>query len=650
MRSKILFLIVLLVMSGNVFSQKGKIERANKKYDDYSYIDAIAIYEKVAAKGYKSVDLFERLGNAYYFNSEFEKAVLWYKELIDMQQEIAPEYYFRYAQSLKSSGAYERADEYMAIFTQKSANDARGKIFASNTDYLEKIRRNSGRFNIADAGVNSGLSDYGSAFLGSQLIFTTARDTGGAFKRKLKWTNQAFSNLYASEVKVDGTMAKPEKFTKNLNSRYNESSAIFTSDGKTMYFTRNNFNDGKKGKDDNNVVLLKLYKSTFDEIEWTDAEELPFNSDQYNTAHPALSPDERTLYFASDMPGSYGQSDLYKVRIYTDGSFGKPENLGPSINTEGKETFPFVSDEYELYFASDGHPGLGGLDVFVSKINIDDGSLGEIQNLGAPLNSRSDDFAFLIDSKSRNGFFSSNRTGGKGSDDIYKFTETRKIKCEQLLTGNIIDEETGDFLGNSQAMLFDEKMNVIAEMYATEQGYYSFKVPCNARYYVRANKVRYEINELSVEVPDETGNTVLNIPLTKKAIPFKKGDDVGPKLGIKMIYFDLDKSDIRPEAAVELQKISNLMQLYPSMKIDIRSHTDSRNTAKYNRKLSDARAKSTMRWLVGTGISPDRLTAKGYGESQLINKCADGIDCTEEEHQRNRRSEFIITSIGEKYK
>jgi len=357
-----------------------------------------------------------------------------------------------------------------------------------------------------------------------------------------------------------------------------------------------------------------------------------------------LSPDDRTLYFASDMPGSVGQSDLFKVKIYTDGTFSKPENLGTTINTEGKETFPFVSDENELYFASDGHQGLGGLDIFTSKIN-DQGILEEILNMGEPVNSKFDDFAFMIDSKSRNGFFSSNRSGGLGSDDIYKFTETRKITCEQLLAGNVTDEETGDFLGDAQVILLDADFTIVKEMYANEFGHYSFSVKCNTKYYVRASKMRYETKESEVFIPKEYGKTSLNITLDKREKTFKKGDDIGPKLGIKMIYFDLDKANIRPDAALELEKVFFLMQQYPKMNIDIRSHTDSRQTTKYNQKLSDKRAKATLAWLEKKGIAPNRLTGKGYGESQLMNQCADKVECTEAQHQQNRRSQFIVIEL-----
>ncbi|WP_298151739.1 OmpA family protein [Flavobacterium sp.] len=641
-KSTLLLLVFLIPFS--LFSQKGKMAAADKKYEQYAYIDAIEIYENVAKKGYKSAALFEKLGNAYYFNSEFDKAALWYTELFNLNEEIEQEYYYRYAQSLKSIGNYTKANEMMEAFSQKSSNDQRARLYAADRGYLEKIQENSGRFNIKNAGLNSEQSDYGGAFFGDELVFTTARDTGGPFVRKMKWSNQAFSNLYASKAKVDGSMAAPEKFTNILNSKFNEASAIFTKDQKTMYFTRNNFTDGKKGRSKDKRTLLKLYRATFDEIEWVDVEELDFNSDEFSCAHPALSTNDRELYFASDMPGGFGQSDIYKIKVYTDGTFGKPVNLGPTINTEGKETFPFISDDNELYFASDGHPGLGGLDVFVAKIK-EDGTLEEVKNLGQPLNSKDDDFAFLIDSKSRNGFFSSNRPGGVGSDDIYRFTETRKISCEQVIEGYVVDEETGDFLGNSQVVLLDAQFNIVKEMYASELGFYSFHVDCDRKYYIRASKLKHETKELAIDVPKAYGKTSVNIPLDKRLKTYAKGDDVGPKLGIRMIYFDLDRANIRPDAALELEKVLVLLQKNPNLKIDIRSHTDSRQTRKYNQKLSDKRAKATMGWLVKRGISPGRLTAKGYGESQPVNKCVDGIDCTEAEHQQNRRSQFIVTAM-----
>ena len=365
------------VFAHTSYSQKAKVATADKQYERYSYVDAIAVYERVAEKGYKDGKMFQKLGNAYYFNAELVKAAKWYSELFAMNQDQEPEYYYRYSQALKSTGDYAKADNMLEQFTTKSGNDKRAQLFESNKNYLQEIQSNSGRFNTTDAQINSEYSDFGSAFFQNKLIFASSRETKGVSKKVFKQTNQSFLNLYESEVTPNGNLSEPVSFGKNINSKFHESTPVFTKDGKTMYFTRNNYSGGKKGVNSNKITLLKLYKSTFENNTWSDATELPFNSDQYSTAHAALSPDNKLLYFASDMPGTKGQSDLFKVAINSDGSFGTPENLGAAINTEGRETFPFVSDDNELYFASDGHPGLGGLDVYVSKIEKDNTS-GEV--------------------------------------------------------------------------------------------------------------------------------------------------------------------------------------------------------------------------------------------------------------------------------
>ncbi|MDX6192112.1 OmpA family protein [Flavobacterium sp. Fl-318] len=645
---KIAYTVFLSSVFFSGMAQKSGLDKAEKNYNQYAYIDAIAAYEKVADKGYKEEKMLQRLGNAYYFNGEFVKALKWYKALFGMNEQQEFEYYYRYAQTLKATGNYAKANKILELFNEKASTDKRGLLFEKNKNYLEQIKNNSGRFEIADAGINSKYSDYGSSFLDNKLIFASARDTGGVVKEKFKWTNKSFTNLYAAELLADGSMGVPKRFERKVNSKFNESTPVFTKDGLTMYFTRNNFLNGKKGVDDKKVTLLKLYKASFIEGKWTNIVELPFNSDQYSVAHPALSVDEKKLYFASDMPGTFGQSDLYSVIINTDGSFGKPENLGEKINTEGRETFPFISGDNELYFASDGRPGLGGLDVYVSTIK-NDLTFSEVQNVGAPINTRLDDFGFILDSKSRTGFFSSNRDGGHGYDDVYRFSETRKLPCEEILSGTVIDAETSLVLENAKVNLLDNQLQVIGEVITSTDGKYSFKVNCNKEYFVRAARENYEANEL----PKAIDKTSLTLPLKKTPQKVAEktieklivGDDLAKILHIKMIYFDLGKSIVRKEAAIELEKIRQVMIQNPSMKIDVRSHTDSRQTHAYNEKLSDRRAKATVAWLVKKGIAADRITGKGYGETQLLNKCADGVKCTTEEHQANRRSEFIIVSM-----
>ncbi|WP_268846528.1 OmpA family protein [Flavobacterium aestivum] len=641
----LLYLMILGLFSFNNYAQKGKVSNADKKYDNYAYIDAIKTYERVSNKGYKSAEMYQKLGNAYFFNAELDKAAKWYGELFAITSSVDPEYYYRYAHCLRSIGENDKANEMLKLYNEKSKDPAKGETYIKEVNYLDKIKANSGRYKVKDAGVNSKYSDYGSSFYNGKLVFTSSRDTGSLGQRKHTWTDQYFTNLYICDLTGDSlTPGPPKKFAPGVKSKFHEASAVFTKDGNTMYFTRNNYLEGKKGKDDNKITLVKIYKASYAKNDWTNVTELPFNSDNYSTAHPALSPDEKTLYFASDMPGTLGESDIFKVSINSDGTYGIPVNLGKTINTPGKETFPFVTDDNEIYFASDTHSGLGGLDVFVSQIK-EDGTFGPVQNVGAEVNSPKDDFAYLIDTKSRIGFFSSNRDNGKGYDDIYKFLETRPIKCKYELNGTTSELATNEMLPKSKVSLYDDQHKLLKTTESDDKGYYSFDIEGEKTYSVRAEKEEYTTTEKTVTIAEKDCKTQLNLTFEKALCKVAVGDDLGKCFGIKWIYFEFDKSDIKPVAALDLAKILDVMAEYPNMKIDIRSHTDSRGSAKYNEGLSDRRAKSTREWLIKNGINPNRLSSKGYGESLLYNNCSDGVKCTEEEHQQNRRSEFIITAL-----
>ena len=632
----------------NAVAQKSLLNQAETEYNQYAYADAIMIYEKLAAKGYQDEKMFQRLGNAYYFNADLINASVWYGKLFSMNIQQEAEYYYRYAQSLKAIGNYAKADKMLEEFNRKLNTDSRGVLFENNKNYIEQIKLNSGRFDISFTSINSDQSDFGSAYFNNNLVFSSTRQAGKRNPKIFKWTNKSFANLYVAEIKPDGNLYNAVLLNKEVNSKFNESTPVFTKDGKTMYFTRNNFLDGVRGKDDKNITLLKLYKASWVDGNWGNVKELPFNSDKYSTAHPALSPDEKKLYFASDMPGTRGQSDLYSVTINADGTFGKPENLGSGINTEGRETFPFLSAENELYFATDGRPGLGGLDIFVCKI-LEDGSFDQVQNIGAPVNTNFDDFAFIIDSNTRKGYFSSNE---KGNDNIYKFTETKKLVCERTLTGTILDSKGNDLIEGAKVTLFDEK-NLAAEQVITgKDGTYGIKVNCSKTYLVRVERKGFVTAENHITISANLANKLdFNLEKEKEVIKelqqktIRIGTDLAKTLDISLIYFDLGKAVITDKAAIELQKILAVMQQYPKMRIDIRSHTDSRSSVKSNLILSDKRAKAIVAWLVKNGIAANRLKGKGYGESRLLNKCKDGVKCTEEEHLLNRRSEFVIISM-----
>uniref|UniRef100_UPI004048834E OmpA family protein n=2 Tax=Flavobacterium sp. TaxID=239 RepID=UPI004048834E len=633
---KIFSLLLLLSIISNAFGQETKLNKADKKYDKYSYIDAIEIYEKVAEKGYKSVELFQKLGNAYYFNSDLPNASKWYGALFDLNETVEPEYYFRYAQALKAEENYEKSNYYMELFNEKTT-DSRGKLFSENKNYLKDIEAVTPKYKINKTDINSEFYDYGPSFFGNQIVFTSSRSEGNLYSKIHDWTKQNFTDLFVAQIDSTGKLENVTNFSTTINIKFNESSPVFTKDGKTIYFTRNNYNDGKKRKSDDKEIMEKIYKAEFINGEWTNVKELPFCSDNYKTAHPALSPDEKTLFFVSNMPGTIGNADLYQVAIKSNGSFGKPENLGPTINTEGRETFPFVAADNTLFFASNGHPGLGGLDIFEAKFT--NNGFAKPVNVGKPINSSMDDFGYVVNSDNL-GFFTSNRTGGTGFDDIYTFTI-----CTHLLSGVITDAETKEILVNAKVVLFDDKMNEISETYSSDKGVYSFKIDCNKAYFVRASKEEYETSEKPFGPVTETGKSELNIELKRNVFPIQVGTDLAKLFNISIIYFDLDKWDIRQDAAEDLEKIISVMHQYPEMTIDIRSHTDSRQTHTYNELLSDRRAKSTLEFMVKSAINRNRLTAKGYGETQLVNQCSDGVLCSEEEHQKNRRSEFIVMKM-----
>ena len=647
MKKNTLYLLFFALITIQISAQKVQIAKADKDFEQYDYVDAIKTYERIFEKGYKSADMLQKLGDAYYFKAELENAAKWYTELFALTQDVAPEYYYRYSQTLKAIKDYKKADQMLLKFNQLSGNDTRAKLAMAQKDYLAEIKKNSGRYVIENAGINSKYSDYGSSYYKDKVVFTSARDTGSLASRKHDWTGESFTNLYGADLAGDGSLSNAKRFARKINTKFHEATPVFTSDGKTVYFTRNNYTDGKRGRDDKRSTLLKIYQATLEGEDWKDVKELPFNSNQYSTAHPTLSADNKTLYFASDMPGTLGQSDLFKVSINPDGTFGNPVNLGNTINTEGRETFPMITKNNELYFASDGHPGLGGLDVFVSKLD-ENGAFTEVLNVGEPLNSSKDDFGFVINTANKTGYVTSNRDGGEGGDDIYRFKETKAIEygCEQLLAGIVTNQATGLAIANAKITLSDQNYKLIKEVRTDNQGKFDLgKVVCATKYYIKAESETFNTTETPTITGKETGNTFVPIELEKTVQPVKVGDDLRKSFKIEIIYFDLDKSFIRADAALELAKILDVLEQNPTMELDIRSHTDSRQTFKYNEALSDRRAKSTMQWLVSKGISKKRLTAKGYGETQLVNKCADGVECTEAEHQANRRSEFIITKL-----
>ncbi|RXG32077.1 OmpA family protein [Leeuwenhoekiella marinoflava] len=645
----LLFKLLFIVCVTFSFAQEKELSKADKKFESYAFIDAQKIYLRLAKEGYESAELFQKLGDSYYFNGKYEDSAKWFKKLVEKYPEtVTPEYLFRYAQSLKGIKQYNESDKIMAEFRKLKGGDSRAELFAEEPDYLEEISYSDSEYEVENLRkTNSRLSDFGPMLYENKLIFSSSRDTGTTKRYIHTWNNEPFLDFYQAPIDAEtGELGAVEKFGGNLNSRYHESSPTFTTDGNTMYFTRNNFSQGVKRTDKNGTIRLKIFKSVKKGDSWGTPVELPFNADDYSVSHPALSPDNKKLYFASDMPGTNGFSDIWVVDILGDNEYSTPENLGPIVNTEGRENFPYMSKKGNLYFSSDGRPGLGGLDIYVVTTKKN-GDIAYVINLGEPINSPQDDFAFIVDEYTNTGYFSTNRYFGMGSDDIFRFTRIPKEipVCESLITGTVRDKETNLPIPTATVSILDLEGNLLQKTEVNENGEYTLNPICDEEILIRADEPEYYSAEELVTAPSNGDSMVVDLYLEPRITKINEGDDLAKLLDLKPIYFDFDRFNIRPDAAEELTKVLAVMESNPTLVVEIRSHTDSRGNDAYNLSLSDKRARSTADWIVSRGIEPSRISGKGFGETQLINDCGNGSDCSEEQHQLNRRSEFIVISF-----
>jgi outer membrane protein OmpA-like peptidoglycan-associated protein/tetratricopeptide (TPR) repeat protein len=658
---KRLIIFILLVSCFLGHAQTYQVERGNSKYNVFAFIEAQKIYLKLVEDGYVTAEILAKLGDTYYFNDDLKEAQQWYRKLfVKYEDSVTPEYFFRYAQSLKAVNRYDESDRLMAKFSSFKGFDMRSKRYDEALGYLQRIDFQSGRFEIANTKeINSYTADFGPAFYTSnnQVVYATARDSGSILRERHSWNNQPFLQLYTADADDKGMLSNPKRMSSSINTKYHESTPVFTADGQTMYFTRNNYDNGVYLQDKEGTNKLKIFRSYKNKGKWSRPEQLPFNNDEYSVAHPALSPDGKKLYFSSDMPGSMGYdleneftgSDIWAVDIMDDGTFSAPRNL-KTINTPGRETFPFISKSNILYFSSSGHQGLGGLDVFASVISPD-GSMGKVVNIGKPINTTYDDFGFIVNDDTKIGYFSSNRPGGRGDDDIYRFLQLEDLreKCQALVLGNVSDQKTGEPIKDATVVLMDVDNNKIDQRVTSGDGSYTFTLNCDQPYILRVEKEDHTSDEEVITTTTTSGIMHISLEIEINRIPVADCDDIGPLLDIKQIYFDFDRFNIRSDAAYELSKIQAFMELYPQVSVEIRSHTDSRAPDQYNQILSDRRAQSTRNWLISKGIDAARLTAKGYGERRLLNQCTNAVACSSEEHQLNRRSEFIVSSL-EKFK
>lgn len=744
LKRKYIFIIVALLVAannlkaGNFFGNlKAEIDtviinihhkQAIKKFEGLAYVKAISKYEKLVEKGFSPDSLRQNLALSYLKVNETVKSEELYSVLVANNEAETMDYYY-YAQALKYNKKYDEADKWIEKYRELKNEDSRGELQYEAAPIIKEIYSEE-KYKIEPAYFNSEYSEFGATVEGDMVIFTSGRKDQSIIQYEYSWKGKPYLDVFAANVEKQVLYKEPELLSKGINSRFHDGPIQYGPEGNEVFITRNNFQYGMPKYSEKKENHFKLYVRKKSNDKWGDVEELLFNSDEYSCGHPAISTDNTRLYFASDMPGGFGNSDIYYVTRTNEG-WSEPINLGASINTEGDEMFPFVSAAGQLYFSSNGHLGLGGLDIFIAE------EIGEskyqIQNMGYPLNSSSDDFSFYLMKNDHDGYFASNREGGKGDDDIYKFKMLNKPTFSFTLVCTTIDNKTGDAIPSADVSITVEDGKELYLGKSDSKGLVEMEVNPGETYNISALKEKYsetnfafladkskaENNTVYVDIPmdivqewgvygyiyekesgngvsdveiilSETGTNVEIIDITDSSGNFKKllkaetdydillkkkkfftrrgafstkGMEpgwidikeflevemeeivVGKTIEIPNIYYDLAKWNIREDAAIELDKVVQFLLDNETITIELGSHTDARGSNSSNQTLSQKRAESAVNYIVTNGISYQRITAKGYGESKLKNRCADGVRCSEEEHQENRRTEIKIVDF-----
>jgi outer membrane protein OmpA-like peptidoglycan-associated protein/tetratricopeptide (TPR) repeat protein len=712
------YLLILLAFMPALQSS-AQLRRADRKFDALAYAPAIKLYHKALKKDPTNWHVITRLADSYRLTSDSKNAEYWYSRVAKNKSTQAINL-LHYGQALMNNEKWEDAVPWITQYQDAVPGDPIGESMLRSAQNYRDFMKDSSLYNVRIANINTEEADWGPAFRQNEVVFASARKEG---RFTFSWTGRAFLDLYASEYRGRPDLGDPVRLKGKVNSKLHEGGVTFSPDGNTMYFSRNNIYRGKIGSSKEGVILLKTYRADWNGKKWRKITGIPFNDDHYSVGHPALSHDGKILYFVSDMEGGEGGTDIWMVKVDLENNeYGKPVNLGPQINTPGNEMFPWVDKYNTLYFASNGHMGLGGLDIFSCKgWNT---SEPDLQNMGYPINSARDDFDLIFDEKRGVGYFSSNRTNGEGDDDIYTFTR------RQVFRGKVVDAATGEPIENARFEIYDvsklQSLGRTDEKGQTTQGIYpnrDYKVVVSKDGYTEKSEV------ISTRNTPITKDVVLTVPLEKTAdceqiytldgivknmdggllpgtkvklvvkeqllvadedgkisaelLPNKDyvitvddpvhrdkvyevttvGKDPSAPVPVEIIlaesdsvrpfyiiYYNFDMHNIRPgDARPELDKVVAYMKRKPGIKVLLTSHTDCRGSNAYNERLSKNRAIEAYEYITSHGIAKDRLRYDWKGEKELTNHCKDGVECTPEEHQENRRTEFRLDgSVYEK--
>lgn len=724
------YILCCLILPFSFFGQTS-LKKANNHYNNYSYTKVI---ENLEDEKQVTTDAQRKLAESYKITGNFTAAESVYSKIVEASDKT-PQDVYAYAQILKMNAKYADAQKQMDIYSSLNAADSRTKLFNQNKTYTIDLLKDKGQFEIKNLEVNSAEQDFGVTYFKNEIAYTSSKHDINAAYRRWNGNNLPFLDLYVGQVEENGEIINSKKIS-SLNKKYHEGPSSYNKEGNIVVYTQDNY----QSKSSDGIRKLEMIESKFKDGKWSEKIPFPLNNKEYSVGHPSLSADGNTLYFASDMPGGIGGVDIYRITRNPDGTWGKEENLGSKINTEGNEMFPFIHESGLFFFSSDGRPGLGGLDVFATQMK--NNQITKVINVGTPINGSKDDFSFVLNEAKSKGYFSSNREGGKGDDDIYSFNLLKPFQFGKTIKG-VAKDKNGNILSNVKVDLYDDQGKILNNVVTNNNGEYIFDVENAGQYKLSGQKESYISGNNSVSVPEDKDLVESNVILekdpgmslvaiitdaqTKKTIegakvtiladgnqPFdnfvtkadqnyrrtlpnnKVGDklnykikieklgyltkevdfnytivkpgeinihealditlsklevgaDLAKMIDIKPIYFDLGKFNIRKDAAIELDKIVKIMNEYPNMEVELGSHTDCRATAAFNEKLSGNRAQASAEYIKKSISRPERISGKGYGESKLKNGCAcEGSvksTCTEEEHQQNRRTEFIILKV-----
>ena len=617
------YILLILVLASSLISAQNKdTQVADKLFKKFEFISAAESYLKLVASNKADGYVYRQLGDCYYNIYNTKEAAKWYAKAIAKKQDS--ELYYRYAQMLKAIGNYAESNKQMQKFAEMQPNDSRAKTFNENPNYVPVLLDQRKSFDVKSIDINSDKSDFGAFLMDNTIYFTSARNSNSKI---YSWTKEPFLDIYKANLNEDGTISNI-LLLKEINSKYHDGSVSISQDGSTMYFTSDSFRENSFEKDKASKLKLgrnNIFSAKFVNGKWDEITSLPFNSKDYSTGNPSISKDGKTLYFSSNRPGSIGGVDIWKVAISESGSYGTPENLGKNVNTEGNESFPFITSDNVLYFSSDAKQGIGAMDVY--KIDLTKNS--EAKNLGKPVNSEKDDFAFTINENKNIGFVASNRNG---NDDIFKLIPV----CNYEVNAIVTNANSGAIIAEANVSILDDKNNIISTIKSNNKGEVSYTVDCEKTYTIQAIKDGFESNSFAVIASNKKGGS---IKIDAVLMPISE-IITEKEVKLKPIFFEYNNSNITQQGAFELDKLVQIMKNNEKLIIFVKSHTDNRGTDEFNLLLSDKRVKATIQYVISNGIDPNRISGKGFGETEPKVDCKE--NCTEEAHEQNRRSEFLI--------